>query len=309
MHSGELAPVDRHVVSGNVVSGNVVEHNAAGVSDLDGDLDFLGRRLRDLGDRIRERRRDGLAHIYARGDPDCAKLGAVARRRLDEATPNTDLRHRTKEDRHVTDTAQEVSVARAYDPRARPTVAASPGTFQIVPTRGLPIVALVLVGLIVTIATNRLWAIDFFHVVGGGMWTAIDLFLGFVIGPILGRLSIPARTEFTKRLMPKMILIMPTLVVCTLAAGWQLARYKGYLLTSYSHHGWIVASFIVVAVMAVVALGILEPANVAVLFELKKPQPRGDVIGRLMRRFILTAGVTGAMQIVTLVIMTRIATT
>jgi len=182
-------------------------------------------------------------------------------------------------------------------------------SLQIVPLRGLPIVALVLVGLVVTIATNELWAIDFFHVVGGGMWTALDLFLGFVIGPILGRLSIPARTEFTKRFMPKMVLIMPTLVVCTLAAGWQLARHEGDLLSSYPHHGWVVASFIVVAVMAVIALGVLEPANIAVLFELKKPQPNGEVIGRLMRRFIFTAGITGAMQIATLVIMTRLATT
>ena len=182
-------------------------------------------------------------------------------------------------------------------------------SFEIVPLRGLPIVAVVLVGLVVTIATNQLWAIDFFHVVGGGMWTALDLFLGFVIGPILGRLSIPARTEFTKRFMPKMVVIMPTLVVCTLAAGWQLARHEGDLLSSYSHHGWVVASFIVVAIMAVIALGVLEPANIAVLFELKKPQPNGEVIGRLMRRFIFTAGITGAMQVATLVIMTRLATT
>jgi uncharacterized membrane protein YcjF (UPF0283 family) len=129
-----------------------------------------------------------------------------------------------------------------------------------------------------------------------------------VIGPILGRLSIPARTEFTIRFMPKMVLIMPTLVVCTLAAGWQLARHLGYLSNSYSHHGWIVVSFIVVAVMAVVALGVLEPANIAVLFELKKPEPNGEIIGRLMRRFIITAGITGAMQVATLVIMTRLAT-
>lgn len=141
------------------------------------------------------------------------------------------------------------------------------------------------------------------------MWTALDLFLGFVLGPILGRLSIPARAELTSRLMPKMILIMPTLVVCTLAAGWQLARHLGTLQASYSHHGWIVASFIVVAVMAVIALGLLEPANVAVLFELKKPQPNGEIIGRLMKRFIYCAGITGAMQIATLIIMTRLATT
>ena len=184
---------------------------------------------------------------------------------------------------------------------------ASP-SLQIVPLRGLPVVAVVLAGLVVTIATNRLWAIDFFHVVGGAMWTALDLFLGFVIGPILGRLSIPARTEFTVRFMPKMVLIMPTLVISTLAAGWQLARHEGYLLSSYSHHGWVVASFVVVAVMAVVALGLLEPANIAVLFELKKPEPNGAVIARLMHRFIVTAGITGAMQVATLVIMTRLAT-
>ena len=200
-------------------------------------------------------------------------------------------------------TGAPVEVGEAAQPEAAPRPA-----FQIVPVRGLPIVAVVIVGLVATIVTNRLWAIDFFHVVGGGMWTALDLFLGFVLGPILGRLSIPARVELTTRLMPKMILIMPTLVISTLAGGWQLARHLGYLDASYSDHGWVVAAMVVVAVMAVVALGILEPANVAVLFELKKPRPNGEVIARLMRRFIYTAGITGAMQIATLVIMTRLAT-
>lgn len=180
--------------------------------------------------------------------------------------------------------------------------------FQIVPVKGLPIVAAILVGLVVAVATNTKWGIDFFHVVGGGFWTALDLFLGFVLGPILGRLSIPARVEVTTRLMPKMLLIMPTVVICTLCAGWQLAGQTGDVLSSYPHHGWVVASMCVVAVMAVVALGVLEPANLAVLFELKKPVPDGEVIGRLMKRFVYSAGVTGAMQVATLVIMTRIAT-
>lgn len=180
--------------------------------------------------------------------------------------------------------------------------------FQIVPLRGLPVVGVVLGGLVATIAMNPLWAIDFYHVVGGALWTALDLFLGFVIGPILGRLSIPARVELTRRLMPKMILIMPTLVICTLAAGWQLARHLGTLSTTYPYHGWVVASMVVVAVMAVVALGVLEPANLTVLFELRRPNPDGEVVARLMRRFIYTAGITGAMQVATLVIMTRLAT-
>jgi len=54
--------------------------------------------------------------------------------------------------------------------------------------------------------------------VGGALWTAIDLFVGLIVGPILGRLSIPARAEFTARFMPKMVLLMPTLVLMTLAA-------------------------------------------------------------------------------------------
>ncbi len=189
---------------------------------------------------------------------------------------------------------------------------AGPGTqrpeFSIVPLRGLVVVGAVLAGLVVTVATDSRWAIDFFHVVGGATWTVLDLFLGFVLGPILGRLSIPARVELTTRLMPKMLLIMPTAVVCTLVGGWQLARSTGAILTTYPDHGWVVASMIVVAVMAVVALGVLEPANLAVLFELKKPVPDGQVIAGLMKRFIYSAGVTGAMQVATLVIMTRLAT-
>jgi hypothetical protein len=179
--------------------------------------------------------------------------------------------------------------------------------FQIVPRAGLPIVAVVLVLLIAGIASNKLWPLEFLHVVGGAAWTVIDLFLGFVLGPIIGKMSLPARVEFTTRLMPKMVLIMPTVVTVTLAAGWQLSTDLGTNLTANPLHSWVVASFIVVGVMAVIALGLLEPANIAVLTELKKPQPKPEVIERLMKRFIYTAGATGLMQIATLVIMTKLA--
>jgi hypothetical protein len=178
---------------------------------------------------------------------------------------------------------------------------------QIVPLRGLPVVAAVLAGLVATITANKLWPLEFYHVVGGGLWTALDLFLGLVIGPILAKMSVQARMEFSARFMPKMLLIMPTLVTMTLASGWQLARLVGNLEVAYPKHWWLTASFIVVGVMAVIAIGILEPANIAVLFEMRKPQPNGELIGKLMRRFIYTAGITGVMQIATLVIMTRLS--
>jgi hypothetical protein len=180
--------------------------------------------------------------------------------------------------------------------------------FQIVPRAGLPIVGAVIVALIVVIAVNKFFWIELFHLGGGAAWTIIDLFLGFVLGPIMGAMSVPARIQFTTRLMPKMLLIMPTVVTVTLAAGWQLGNKLGTVQTSYYHHGWVVASFIVVGVMAVIALGLLEPANVAVLVELKKKRPNPAVIEKLMKRFMYSAGILGAMQIATLVIMTKLRT-
>ena len=86
---------------------------------------------------------------------------------------------------------------------------------------------MVAVLLIAAIAANKLWPLEFFHVAGGAAWTIIDLFLGLVLGPIMGSMSIPARVEFTTKLMPKMVIIMPTVVPTTLAAGWQLGTHVG----------------------------------------------------------------------------------
>jgi hypothetical protein len=203
--------------------------------------------------------------------------------------------------------AQAVVNTPGHADEAGPPAAMQRPEFQIVPRAGLPIVAVVMIILIAVIAVNETWSLTFMHVVAGAAWTIIDLFLGFVLGPIMGSLSIPARVEFTTKLMPKMVLIMPTVVTVTLAAGWQLSTHLGTNLTSYDLHGWIVASFIVVGIMAVIALGLLEPANIAVLTELKKPEPNPEVIEKLMKRFIYTAGATGLMQVATLIIMTKLA--
>src|SRR4051794_18434791 len=179
--------------------------------------------------------------------------------------------------------------------------------FQIVPRKGLPIAGAAIVALVVVIATNDRWALEFMHVVFGAGWTIVDLFVGLLLGPILGSLSVPARIEFTTRFMPKMVLLMPTIVSITLAAGWQLGTKMGTVYSNYPTHGWIVASYIVVGIMAVIALGLLEPANIGVLVELKKPRPNPAVIEKLMKRFIYTAGITGVMQVATFVIMTKVA--
>jgi hypothetical protein len=200
-----------------------------------------------------------------------------------------------------------VEIAEPHPAAGAPPLPGARPEFSIVPVAAIPLVALAVAGLIWAVETNTLWGLTFFHVVGGGLWTGVDLFVGFVLGPIIGRMSIPARVEFSTRFMPKMLLLMPTLVTMTLASGFQLARHVGNLGADVPNHNWLVASYIVVGVMAVVAIGILEPANLTVLFELKKPHPDGQLIARQMQRFIYTAGITGAAQVATLVIMTYLA--
>jgi hypothetical protein len=201
----------------------------------------------------------------------------------------------------------EGALSITQEPEAAAPPAVEVPDFEIVPRVGLVFAAIAVVAIVVFIAINKIWPLVFLHVGFGAAWTIIDLFLGFVLGPIMGAMPPPARVQFITRLMPKMVVIMPIVVSVTLAIGWQLASHMGTVLTTYPHHSWIVASFIVVGVMAVLALGLLEPANIAVLFELKRRRPRPEVIERLMKRFMYCAGVLGAMQVATLVIMTRIA--
>ncbi|MDH2904081.1 MAG: hypothetical protein PXZ08_09045 [Actinomycetota bacterium] len=200
-----------------------------------------------------------------------------------------------------------MSVAEMLDTTRTTSDAPGRERIQIVPLKGLPFAGGAVLLVLVAIATNWRWLLMFAHVVGGGLWTAIDLFVGLVIGPIMGRLSIPARAEFSSKFMPAMVVIMPTLVTMNLGSGFQLARQLGNLSPSSPNHSWVIASMVVVGIMATIALGVLEPANIAVLFEMNKPAPNGERIARLMKRFIYTAGVTGIMQLATLVIMTRLA--
>jgi len=182
-------------------------------------------------------------------------------------------------------------------------------TQTFVPLWGVGVALLVIVVLIVTIASNSVFGLDFFHVFAGALWISTDLFMGFIIGPIMNRLDIPARMVFAKKLMTTMMVVMPTVVICTLTAGWQLALLDDFFTAPYSpQHGWILAALIVVALLAILAYTFLEPANIVVLTELRKSEPNGLLIGRMMKRFLYTAGILGILQLSIIVIMVRLAT-
>jgi hypothetical protein len=53
-------------------------------------------------------------------------------------------------------------------------------------------VALALAVMLAVIASRQLWWLNFVHVFCGLLWTGIDLFMGFVLGPILRVIDVPA---------------------------------------------------------------------------------------------------------------------
>jgi len=174
--------------------------------------------------------------------------------------------------------------------------------------RGLWWVAAALAVLVAAILSHDDWFLNFVHVFTGLLWTGIDLFMGFVIGPILRHLDLPARRAFTLRLMPRMIFLMPTLSMMTGTAGWFLADHLGYLDLSWPQMWWVVAALVILVVLTVQGVGILLPTNIWICLELRKGDPDMTKINRWMRRYLVTVATQGALQVAIIVVMAKFVT-
>jgi hypothetical protein len=65
------------------------------------------------------------------------------------------------------------------------------------------------------------------HVMAGVLWTGVDVFMGAVLGPVLGGLSVDERASVFERFTPKMTFLMPTLAAVTIGGGIILATKLG----------------------------------------------------------------------------------
>ena len=188
------------------------------------------------------------------------------------------------------------------------TAAATPDTGTDINLFNLVWVALALAVMTGVIAAGDAWALNFLHVLCGVLWTGIDLFMGFVVGPVMRRLPPPARRAMVLRMMPKMLFLLPTLSILTTTAGWFHARQIGYLDAPYPQYYWVMAALVIVAILTVQGFAILLPSNLLVYLEMKKPQPDVPRIGRLMRRYIYAVAFQGSMQVAIIVVMARFVT-
>jgi len=196
-----------------------------------------------------------------------------------------------------------------YDRRMTATqIAASGGTPQLINWWNLRWVALALAAMIGAIVAGNAFFLNFVHVMSGVMWTGIDIFMGFVIGPVLRQTDVPARRAIAVRLIPRMLFLMPTLAIVTGTAGYFLARQLGFLDVEYPAHLWVDAALIIIALLTVQGLGILMPTNLMVCLEMQKPQPNAERIKRLMRRYVHHTAAQGAMQVAIIVVMAKFVT-
>ena len=159
--------------------------------------------------------------------------------------------------------------------------------------------------MIAAIAIGNFWFLNFVHVFSSLLWTGIDLFMGFVLGPILRRTDITIRREVARRLTPRTLILMPTISIISGTTGWFLAVQLGYTALDWPAYGWVAAALVLVTLMTIQGLGFLTPVNVLVCLELQKSEPDLKKISIWMQRYFYAVATQGVMQAAIMVIMTR----
>jgi hypothetical protein len=136
--------------------------------------------------------------------------------------------------------------------------------------------------LIVAIISANFLLLNYVHVFTSILWTGTDIFMAFLLGPILRRVSISTRKEIISWLMPKMVFYMPTVASVTTTAGYFLASEMGLITMQSPTVFWISAVFIIVIIMIIQGFGFLLPTNLRVYYELRKDEPDMTKIQKLM---------------------------
>lgn len=157
--------------------------------------------------------------------------------------------------------------------------------------------------LMVALASGSYLALDYVHVLSGATWTGIDLFMGLVMGRVLGALAPPARAQVIKKLVPIMLFLMPSLTSVAITAGVFLAIRGGFNLFSTP----IEIAAILVIILMVQGIGIILPTEARIFLELRKDKPDQDKVIRLGMRNVYLSGSQSIVQIALIFVMAYLA--
>ncbi len=169
-------------------------------------------------------------------------------------------------------------------------------------------IAIPVAALVGAIRIRNFWLLNYVHVFSAILWTGTDIFMGFILGPILRRVDLPTRRAIITRLMPRMLFYMPTVSLVTSTAGWYLAAWMGFFDLPYPRSLWLWAALAIVAVMTVQGLGFLLPINLRVYCEMCKERPDDERVRRLMSRYVKIVASQAVLQFTIILIMARFVT-
>ena len=164
------------------------------------------------------------------------------------------------------------------------------------------VVCLPIGALIYAMNFGSLKFLNYVHIMTGVLWTGIDLFMGAIIGPVLGGLEPKERANVFKRLIPRMTFLMPVLAAVATISGIQLAQRMGWSLTD----PWVLAALIITGILAVQGFGLLLPNEIRIFRQLLSLTPDTDRIARLGMINAKLGGLQGLFQIAIIVIMVNI---
>ena len=159
------------------------------------------------------------------------------------------------------------------------------------------------VTLVAAISSGSLLFLDYVHVITGGTWTGIDLFMGLVMSRVLRSVQPEPRAEFIKRLVPIMLFLMPALASVAITAGVYLATWEGLNFFSLP----IMTAGMIVIILSVQGFGLILPAEVRIFLELRKERPDVQKVIKLGMRNIYISGSQSVFQIALIVVMASLA--
>jgi hypothetical protein len=160
--------------------------------------------------------------------------------------------------------------------------------------------------MVVALALHDVRLLNWIHVLSGVLWTGADIFLGFILGPVLRRLEIPQRTAVIAYLVPRTILYFPAVSLTTGTAGWFLASWLGLTSPASAQFPWIIGALVLITLMTILGLGIMTPNSIRIWLELRKPEPNRTLITGLNRYNIINAAVQGVMQMAIIIVMAHL---
>lgn len=160
--------------------------------------------------------------------------------------------------------------------------------------------------LTVALVTQNFYLLDYTHVLSGTLWTGADLFMGFIIGPVMRKLDPLQRKAVIMYLVPRTLLYMPTVAFTTGTAGWFLATWEGLLLPENPFRIWVFVALTIIAILTVQGFGVLLPNNLRIYRELQRAQPDIERITRLNRTNMMLAGVQGVCQVLIILVMAHL---